>query len=211
MAKFTRKNAWNNNGTFENPDLLWYAKGVQMMQSLPISDPTSWWFYAAIHGQYLKNEITDPRYLYLNWKNIAYISGAAQINKLPPTKLTDLFWDQCQHATWFFLPWHRGYLVALENILRDIIVNKLKGPADWALPYWNYLKQASQYNIPPAFTTRRLPDNTVNPLFVAERYGQKVDVGNGENEANDLCQWDTIFNEGASVAPLSAGNVPGYF
>jgi hypothetical protein len=33
MATFTRNNAWNQNGTFNNPDLLWYAKGVGVMQS----------------------------------------------------------------------------------------------------------------------------------------------------------------------------------
>ena len=32
MATFTRNNAWNNNGTFDNQDLLWYAKGVGVMQ-----------------------------------------------------------------------------------------------------------------------------------------------------------------------------------
>jgi hypothetical protein len=28
MATNTRSNAWNNGGTFDNTDLLWYAKGV---------------------------------------------------------------------------------------------------------------------------------------------------------------------------------------
>jgi hypothetical protein len=28
MATNTRSNAWNNEGTLDNTDLLWYAKGV---------------------------------------------------------------------------------------------------------------------------------------------------------------------------------------
>ncbi|QMW05428.1 tyrosinase family protein [Spirosoma foliorum] len=218
MATFTRKNAWNNNGTFDNPDLLWYAKAVQVMQSRPISDPTSWWFYAAIHGEYLLPASmipsSFPDYQYLNWINISYIATTAKIDKIPAQKLTDLFWDQCQHATWYFLPWHRGYLVSIENILRDIIINQLKGPEDWALPYWNYLNQSTQnteQNIPPAFTDVSLPDGKPNPLHVVERYGSIIEIGNAENSANDICQFDTIYSDGSSPAPLGPGDSTGYF
>lgn len=221
MATFTRKNAWTNNGTFDNTDLLWYAKGVIEMQSRSVADPTSWWFYAAIHGEFLLQEITDPRYLYLNWKNIAYIRPVAQLGTPPPQNLTDLFWDQCQHGSWFFPPWHRGYLVALENILRDIIVNQLNGPADWALPYWNYLKQSqtpTEFKIPPAFLSQALPDGTKNPLYVLERYGPKgnrdiyVEVGaDMETSANDECQWDKIYSESDEPTPPGTGNLYGYY
>ena len=50
---FTRTNAWNNGGNFNNPDLLWYARGVGVMQSRALNDPNSWWFFAAIHGEYV--------------------------------------------------------------------------------------------------------------------------------------------------------------
>lgn len=215
MTTFTRKNAWNQNGTFDNPDLLWYAKAVAVMQSRPISDPTSWWFYAAVHGEYLLQQYTNPQYTYLNWPNISYISPDAQLSSVPSRQLTDLFWDQCQHATWFFPPWHRGYLVAIENILRDII-KELGGPDDWALPYWNYLNQSAgnpEYNIPPAFTVAKLPgeDGAVNPLYVPQRYGPNVEVGNGEGQANDECQWDTIFSDDLTQAPTGPGNIYGYY
>jgi tyrosinase len=217
-ALFTRKNAWNNGGTFDNPDLLWYAKAVKIMQARPISDPTSWWFYAAIHGQFLLpgSMIPAPRpgkkdYRFLNWINLQYIPPSAQIGKLPAQKLTDFFWDQCQHATWFFLPWHRGYLAAIENLLRDIIVTQLNGPADWALPFWNYFKGPGQYSIPKAFHDQKLPDGTANPLFVSERYGVKIDVGNKKDQAHDLCQWDTIYNDGPDATPKGRGNLTGYY
>ena len=53
MANFTRANAWNDGGTFDNPDLFWYAKGVGAMQALSLDNPNSWWFFAAIHGEYV--------------------------------------------------------------------------------------------------------------------------------------------------------------
>src|SRR5215475_5908282 len=53
MAQYRRSNAWNNAGTFDNPDLLWYAKGVGAMMARQLSDPLSWWFFAAIHGEYV--------------------------------------------------------------------------------------------------------------------------------------------------------------
>jgi len=165
MATLTRKNAWNNNGTFYNLDLLWYAKGVGVMQSRSFDDQTSWWFFAAMHGQYL----IDAPPGYPNWANIP---GPPNVptTPLPSQVLIDQYWDQCQHGTWFFPPWHRGYLYAIENILRQIIQN-LGGPGDWTLPYWNYFGQGNEYQIPPAFTQQNFPDGTPNPLYVIARYG----------------------------------------
>lgn len=147
------------------------------------------------------------------------------MNAPPAKKITDIFWDQCQHGTWFFPPWHRGYLVALENILRSIIVKKFNGPAAWALPYWNYLKQSSnyaEYKIPPAFTQKTLPDGSTNPLYVPERYGPNgdgnafVEVGMDINtDANDECQWDPIYSnprdpkQDPPTPPNQPGNIYG--
>ena len=176
MATFTRRNAWNNNGTFDNTDLLWYAKGVGAMQARSLDDQTSWWFFAAIHGQFATNDVNSgsaPPTNYPNWSKIAG-PPSVPITPLPSTNLKNKYWDQCQHGTWFFPPWHRGYLYALEEILRDIIKG-LGGPGDWALPYWNYFGPGDQYQIPPAFTLQTLPDGSPNPLFVNVRFGPNND------------------------------------
>jgi tyrosinase len=47
-------------------------------------------------------------------------------------------WNQCQHQGWYFVNWHRGYVFAFEAIIAKTIKD-LGGPADWTLPYWNYL------------------------------------------------------------------------
>ncbi len=171
MATYTRANAWNKGGTFDNPDLLWYARGVGAMQARAISDPASWWFFAAIHGEYLQDP-TVPINLYPGWGAIPVpppIPISPDTPYRPPAS-TQL-WDQCQHQTWLFLPWHRGYLLALEAQIRVDVV-KLGGPETWALPYWDYFGGGDENKIPPAFTQKKLLDGkTDNPLFVTARLG----------------------------------------
>ncbi len=41
--------------------------------------------------------------------------------------------NHCPHGNWYFLPWHRAYLLYFERICR-----KYSGNADFALPYWNW-------------------------------------------------------------------------
>jgi len=78
------------------------------------------------------------------------------------------FWRQCQHFSWFFLPWHRWYLLYFEEIVTTTIV-QLGGPAGWALPYWNYSgKQPDARKLHPAFIAPQLPDGSPNALYIAE-------------------------------------------
>ena len=167
MASYTRANAWNNGGTFDNLDLLWYAKGVGVMQSCTLDDPKSWWFFAAMHGEYI-NESGYP-----GWGSIP-APPQVPTSPVPSQSLQDLYWDQCQHQSWYFPPWHRGYLIALEAQVRAAVVS-LNGPSTWALPYWNYFGSDDEYEIPPAFTQQTLPDGSPNPLFVDARYGPNND------------------------------------
>lgn len=74
-------------------------------------------------------------------------------------------WNECQHQQWFFLPWHRMYLHFFERIVRAAVVAN-GGPADFALPYWDYEASDSDAALPPAFRADRLPDGTANPLLV---------------------------------------------
>jgi tyrosinase len=196
METFTRKNAWNQNGGFGNPDLLWYARGVQVMQSRELSDPTSWWFFAAIHGQYIIDGDDPGSPVPSGFPNWGDIPGAPSVpsTPLPSQGLISQCWDQCQHFGWFFPPWHRGYLYAIENILREAIQSQ-GGPADWALPYWNYFGPDNEYQIPPAFSLELFPDGTVNPLYVTARYGPLGDANILVQipPVSQECQQDTIY------------------
>jgi len=167
MATYTRANAWNQGGTFDNKDLYWYAVGVQAMMNRALNDPASWWFFAAIHGEYVTAD-NDPG-KFPGW---GYIPGQPKVPSapLPVSNVAKTYWNQCQHQSWFFTPWHRGYLVALEAQLREDIV-QAKGPSNWALPYWDYFGPNDEFDIPPAFTQQKMPDGNDNPLFVTSRYG----------------------------------------
>ncbi|MCM3882505.1 tyrosinase family protein [Frankia sp. R82] len=155
---YTRPNVWELGGEWAEP-ILWYARGVAAMRERPLSEPTSWRFYAGIHG--------FDRQL---WRQLGYLGAS---DRLPSDALRRRFWAQCQHGSWNFLPWHRGYLLAFEQVVRAEIV-RLGGPADWALPYWDYFKPG-QNALPPAFARPDWPDGGTNPLFVPARYGPAGD------------------------------------
>lgn len=135
--------------------LEWYGKAIAAMKTRPIKDPTSWRYQAAIHGY----PPPPP----------APVVPAAQ---LPSAADRAKFWNQCQHGSWFFQPWHRGYLIYFERICRAAIV-ALGGPATWALPYWNYSRGGTNPDvkkIPPAFLQQTVGGQP-NPLFVPGRNG----------------------------------------
>jgi tyrosinase len=150
-----RREVWALSNDAADDTLKWYATGVAAMQKRPIKDSRSWRFQAAIHEY---NPSGDP----------LRVPGEA----LPSASDRDRYWTQCQHGTWFFLPWHRMYLHHFESILRQDIV-AAGGPADWALPYWNYSRTDNPNEartVPPAFRNRFQADGTTpNALFVAAR------------------------------------------
>lgn len=121
---YTRQNVYELGQDWAAP-ILWYARGVAAMMARPIDEPTSWRFFAAIHG-------IDSNL----WTALGHLNAS---DSLPSSRVTTTFWDQCQHGSWYFLPWHRGYLLAIEANIRAAVV-QLGGPSDWALPYWNYFK-----------------------------------------------------------------------
>lgn len=160
VAKYIRKNIYDLGGDWADP-ILWYARGVQAMQKRALNDTLAWRFFAAIHG-------FDTQL----WTDLGHLSTS---DPMPSQSDLDRFWEQCQHQTWYFLPWHRGYLLALEATIRDAVV-RLGGPGDWALPYWNYFGPGDQYKLPPAFASPDWPDGKGdNPLYTPQRYGPKND------------------------------------
>jgi tyrosinase len=78
-----------------------------------------------------------------NWNNVAQIHVRS-----------------CPHSNWFFLPWHRAYLVTFERICR-----MMSGDPNFTLPYWDW---TAQPRLPPAFASATL-GNRRNPLFDTTR------------------------------------------
>jgi len=156
-----REDVWKL-GADWNDTLLWYAKAIVELKKRDITDRTSWRYLAAMH-QFDRDL----------WIDLGIIDDDTV---LPPSADTDIAWNQCQHSSFYFLPWHRGYLARFEEIIAATIV-ALGGPAGWKLPYWNYLDATNPNarRIPDAFLLKFLPDNkTRNPLEDVPRFGQKV-------------------------------------
>lgn len=119
-------------------DVSTLAAGVGLMRQRSATkkrDPLGWWYQSRIHGnpQGSEHHAGEPR-----------------------------DWDQCQHGTWFFLPWHRMYLLQFERI-----ISVLTGQPDFALPYWDY-KHPADAVVPPAFKDPN------SPLFDATRQLQPL-------------------------------------
>src|SRR3954447_9607085 len=148
MAVRIRKSVWSL--PHGDPILSWYRKAVEELLKRPVTDPTSWRYLAAVHG--VPENMSTP-------------SAAAK------------FWDQCQHQSWFFLPWHRGYITAFEAVIGKT-VSDLGGPADWALPYWDYSESLAANPkarlMPPDFFDR-LIGGKQNALW-----SRRASVSNGD-------------------------------
>jgi tyrosinase len=147
---------------------LYYAKALQKMgykqNPAPGHDVETMWTYSEAPNSY-------------------YFQAAMHWNpkwpfSLPPAPYNQ-WWNHCTHgpasAEQFFLPWHRIYIYWYEVIIRGY-VQQLGGPADWALPYWNYsYYDANDPNgpwprarLPWVFCQPTLPDNTGNPLYITD-------------------------------------------
>lgn len=151
MAHRIRRNVWDLPDTDET--LIWYERAVESLWQMPLDNPRSWFFMGSVHG-------IPPSF--------PNIPAAGQ------------FWDQCQHQSWFFLPWHRGYITAFEAVVAAE-VEALGGPTEWALPYWNYSQDLAENpnarRLPVAFRDQTKADGTRNFLFSRRRLVFNGDFG----------------------------------
>jgi tyrosinase len=111
--------------------------------------------YAAAVKKMKERDSKDPT----SWGYQAAIHGSTKFPKKDP-------WNQCEHQSWFFLPWHRMYLFFFEQIVRRAVV-ETKGPEDWTLPYWDYGPGGDSARLPEQF--REPANEAANPLYVEAR------------------------------------------
>jgi hypothetical protein len=130
-------------------------RGVAEMKKRKPSDPTSWFFQAAVHG------VSDE--------------AIAKAQEEDPEVLNverDKFWNRCPHQEREgtggadFLVWHRAYLYYFERILRTA-----SGDSTLRVPYWNYTDEGQRL-FPTQFSEQEIegangPES--NPLFDARR------------------------------------------
>jgi tyrosinase len=93
---------------------------------------------------------------------VSYFRAVERMKALPASdprnwnRIAQIHVDFCPHGNWFFLPWHRAYLVSFERICRQ-----MSGDPNFALPYWDWSRQRQ---LPPAFTSPTMGGRR-NPLF----------------------------------------------
>jgi len=159
-ATRTRYSAYSTEG---KEMLKSYAKAVAAMKAMDDGDPLSWTFQWYTH--WVRGDSTKAA-------EVARIYGdGPSYNK----SLAEANWDTCRghggfQADWF-LPWHRMYVLFLEDIVREMSDD----PA-FTLPYWPY-NEPDKRMIPPEF--RMKDDPTFGSLFVEKR-------NNGINEGESM-------------------------
>ena len=128
-VRYVRKNA---NSTEAQSDIEAMEKAMEIMKSKDCSDPTSWYYQAAIH--WIPQEIDSNKLCesYTDWTELK------------------IAWDECTHSNSGaeeinFLIWHRMYIWHFEKIVR-----KISGKEDFALPYWGYTNYNNADKIMPA-------------------------------------------------------------
>ena len=112
---------------------------------------------------------TDP--IVTTYRNaVAAMKALPSSNPISWTAQANIHFNKCPHGCWFFLPWHRAYLLYFERICRKVTCD-----SNFALPYWNWTTSPS---IPAPFwgggtsnalldTTRAVgPTDTADPSWV---------------------------------------------
>ena len=91
----------------------------------------------------------------ISWANFAAIHGS------------DAGFNLCPHGNWYFLPWHRAYLLMYERAVRKLTSND-----DFAMPYWDWTQDRQ---MPQAYTQKMIGGQP-NPLFEAQRDASPTDA-----------------------------------
>jgi tyrosinase len=117
------------------------------------SDPMSLGYQSQVHATHLVDPTAWPQHL-----------GETAL------------WHECAHGNWFFLPWHRAYLLEFEAVARAHL-KALGGPhVTWALPYWNssdYLTLSDAATLPLPLRDATLPDTVDVPGVTTDPGGQR--------------------------------------
>jgi tyrosinase len=74
--------------------------------------------------------------------------------------------NECPHGNWYFLPWHRAFILMYERTVRQ-----LTGHSDFALPYWDW---TNNRQLPAAFTQPTF-NGRANSLFEPQRDASPTD------------------------------------
>ena len=199
MVEAVRRAAWRSDTTDGwDENLVCYAAAIhQMRLRTPGLDE-----FLDLLGQGLQQGFPGPLVAQMaqiasGWSDPLGLGYQSQVhgtfvpvNRWPSVDGRRALWLECAHNHWFFLPWHRAFLVEFEAIAR-IHIAAVVGQAEaeaWGLPYWNYsdFDQDDRWlGLPLPLRGENLPDGIEvpgveaaddgsfpNPLFIPVRLMQ---------------------------------------
>jgi len=115
------------------------------LETMPLNDPDLEAYRDFV--TYMKGQAQSKP---VSWLQYSLIHGNTKTGR----------YHYCPHGDWYFLPWHREFLLMYENAVREL--TRYKG---FAMPYWNW---TAQRRLPEAFANKNYR-NSPNPLFVPNR------------------------------------------
>ena len=83
------------------------------------------------------------------------------LDRLSWSTVANIHFNYCPHGNWYFLPWHRAFVVSIERIVRT-----LTGKKEFAMPYWDW---STNPTLPDVFTTPLTPNGDTNWLYEPSR------------------------------------------
>lgn len=151
------------------------------VSSLPLNHPILASYRKAIDAMKAL-PTSDPR----NWTRQAQIHNGNNMVR-------------CPHGNWFFLPWHRAYLLAFEKICRQ-----LSNDPNFALPYWDW---TANPQLPAAFASQTF-NSQPNALFDGTRSSQTVTIPTNVAGSQVIAQIlsETTFEIFGSSRPSGQNN-----
>lgn len=179
----TPANGWSD-------DLRWYAAAIHRMKDLTpqlddyrpmalrANDLIAKRDRTPAETQELIGLIDTMAPIIEQWSDPASLGYQAQVHDTwmlrpddwPSHQGQQVLWTECAHGNWFFLPWHRAYLLEYEAVVRAHI-EALGGPHEtWGLPYWNssdYLADPDAALLPGPLADPFVPDDVDVPGLVA--------------------------------------------
>jgi tyrosinase len=76
-----------------------------------------------------------------------------------------IHYNYCPHGNWYFLPWHRAYLLEFEDICRSLLPSSSPLKTTFAVPFWNWTQNRTLASLGGgAFTTTATWNGQPNPL-----------------------------------------------
>lgn len=183
MAELLRRDIWtlHEEEGLWNDTVLALALGVGVLKDEDPANPLSW-----------------------SWRH----QTAVHAMQVDPK---DGIRHQCQHSSWYFLPWHRMYLWHFEQILRAAIATLDEIDDDvkenWALPYWDYCRQGAR-RLPPAFQAELLESGKPNPLYEPDEF-RNPDVNGNASLSNEQVYSRGWLTKGAFTTSMAGDSFGG--